>query len=540
MTLESQRTPTDITMDEVEKIVAATGRDSFRLKILRKRSEADPSPMLVATFENANRKHIADIDLWLSELCGGGFFVVSLHHADSLAKRVGLQLPFRVDGSPKQLNINAVTSDTWRGPIDLLTSGGAPAEPNYAGPSTFIGASGQQQASAHVVPGALGHEAVKLARSSSGDTQADAYRVAALLAEAEKVKAEAADLRRQLDIQKVKDESDRKIARLEEAVAQASRTPPQNNGVTEMLALVMKVMEDSARRSEEASRRADEERREQAKQREEDRRASEERFNRMIERQDDRMEKLLESQKNDPLQKLLLERALNPNDSNLGNITKMLEASAMVTNQALGSMTQFMHMKAEMKQLEGGEEETPMQKFLLRGLDIVENITMSRQQQQEEVTGDDDDEVEIDGETVEEAHVVEKKKSALQKFDDLIFALTPAKDLVKPFMVAAETKEFRDVWAKYEGNLERLAEARYGAWALEDYEARVTYLKKELRELAHRLVKMGVVQQAPDTAPRKPAPVAAKPKKNGKAKAEVVEAPAVEVTPAPPAPEVEA
>ena len=173
---------TDGTLQLIQKVKDEQG-DAFRLRILRKKNDMDLSPVSVATFDSVLVQQIWDAEIWLPTFVGAGLWALRVSHMKTVAQPVGAPLVFRIEGQAhlrNEVNFAALAAPDWRGPINLISP--VAQEPGHV---VTIAASGAPVAPR--APESPSAEAARLAQSASaGQATGDAYRAAAMLAEAER------------------------------------------------------------------------------------------------------------------------------------------------------------------------------------------------------------------------------------------------------------------------------------------------------------------------------------------------------------------
>lgn len=485
--------------------------NSFRLRLLKGKSENDLSMMLIAIFDGVEVRQIQDLELWLPVFAGGGYFKVEVYHTPSLSTRLGSALRIRVAGpDAREVNRQVLGAVEWNGPR------------NMSGPASAV----QDQliqvqgATLPAAPGAppvskdpLSAEAERFMREAraQGQAQVDAIRATSLLSESE---------RRITDVSRREAELARKEADLASEARSLRHADTSGGNNTMMEFFKMMAAERSA---------ADERARQ-------DRQASEDRARQAQERSDERFRQTLELlNKPNPVNDALIQKALHGKDDVGEQLQKLSIAQSSMMNQIMGSTMQLLQTKIEMAQMESGDQDSPMFRLAGRGIDLVEKLMESKDEKHDEDQGnghsmDDDDDV-------EDAQVVDG--NAFGKFDAAVFAMQAPAVCIPLFFEVVRTKEFEAIFNAAKGELEQIATERYGAWAVKDLARRQRYLHVVLPRCFQAAVIAGLIEEAPKGgATTAHAATAAAPKRQASARAA---APAVRAAPEPAAqPETEA
>lgn len=103
-----------------EKAKSDPGGDRWRVKVFRRKAAAT-FPIHVATLDGATVEHIANAEMWLPMLCGGGpHFTVECFHVSNPSIWVGGKMTFHIEGEPRDVDLAAVKSQHWRGPETII------------------------------------------------------------------------------------------------------------------------------------------------------------------------------------------------------------------------------------------------------------------------------------------------------------------------------------------------------------------------------------------------------------------------------------
>lgn len=119
--------------------------DAWRVKVFRKKLGGYPFPIHVATLDNATLDQIANAEMWLPVLAGGGpIFELECFHASDVARFAGGgRLRFTVQGEERPVSRDVVRQSNWHGPAAILyplaSEPVAEAGPVFSSPSSLNG-----------------------------------------------------------------------------------------------------------------------------------------------------------------------------------------------------------------------------------------------------------------------------------------------------------------------------------------------------------------------------------------------------------------
>jgi len=156
--------PTNLTNDEIlaklaERMSGTPEGDNFRVKVFRKRIGGSyPFPIHLATLDGATLDQLANAEMWLPVLAGGGpVFELECFHASDVARYAGGgRLRFTVQGEERPVSRDVTKQANWHGPSAVLYplaveplpdsgpvfAAGAPPAPQQGGVTVVAG--GQQ------------------------------------------------------------------------------------------------------------------------------------------------------------------------------------------------------------------------------------------------------------------------------------------------------------------------------------------------------------------------------------------------------------
>jgi len=219
--------------------------DTFRVKVYRRR----PGSTLletVATLGDAKVEHIANPEMWLQQLAGGGpTFVLQVFHTSEPTTAVGGMFAINIPGDPRDVDLRVVKHPGWAGPPALLfpqaslmpqaPGVGAGGDPMYAvgagGGATAYGAYGAQQfaypngnGTRPPLPPGYGYDPYYPPRTTPDPAQA--AQIASLTQQTAQLRdalaqreRDLAEERRRGELEQAKRESDKQIAELRAQVA---------------------------------------------------------------------------------------------------------------------------------------------------------------------------------------------------------------------------------------------------------------------------------------------------------------------------------
>lgn len=130
--------------------------DNWRVKVFRRRIGGSyPFPIHLATLDGANLDQLANAEMWLPVLAGGGpIFELEVFHASDVARYAGGgRLRFTVQGEERAVSRDVVKQSNWHGPtaiiyplaqepsVDPAPIFAAPQAPQSSGGVTLVGGS---------------------------------------------------------------------------------------------------------------------------------------------------------------------------------------------------------------------------------------------------------------------------------------------------------------------------------------------------------------------------------------------------------------
>ena len=231
--------------------------DNWRVKVFRKRIGGSyPFPIHLATLDGANLDQLANAEMWLPVLSGGGpIYELEVFHASDVARYAGGgRLRFTVQGEERAVSRDVVKQANWHGPSTILyplaaepgaESGpifSAPPPPNGSGSGvTLVGGStpgGQQGGYAS----GYGQASAYGAGSGAGFGPSAEMRVA--LAELEAMKRDLAERQRREELSQIERKHRMEMLELEakfkaqsQAQMQAAAVPQKSP--TEVIAAII-------------------------------------------------------------------------------------------------------------------------------------------------------------------------------------------------------------------------------------------------------------------------------------------------------------
>lgn len=107
-----------------------SGGDNFRIKVFRRRGM---SGLLehIATMTDAQVVHVANPEMWIPRLCGGGNYVLSVFPSDNPTTALGGHIPYSYQGEARDVVPRSVREPGWQGPAGIVF----PEEREQVGPS---------------------------------------------------------------------------------------------------------------------------------------------------------------------------------------------------------------------------------------------------------------------------------------------------------------------------------------------------------------------------------------------------------------------
>lgn len=103
-----------------EKVKNLPNGDDLTVKLYRRRGGVLGGagiPDVIATLSGARLAHIANPELWIPRLAGGGAFLMTVYSSDDPVRPLVSNIPFVVEGQPRETtDLDAVVDPGWRGP----------------------------------------------------------------------------------------------------------------------------------------------------------------------------------------------------------------------------------------------------------------------------------------------------------------------------------------------------------------------------------------------------------------------------------------
>jgi hypothetical protein len=355
-----------------EKAKQGSG-DKFVVKVNRR---GGMSGLLehIATLSEATVEHIANPEMWLPQLCGGGEFSLRVSHMDSPSAPVGGYLTFKFPGerftSPRT---QAVGTSTWAGPALLmfpartpsgLPDGGPAQIPGVPAPPTFTSGYGMPQPQLGQQPQmtpqqpvfnydpALEAKRELLARQERElvEAKSKAEREAALRESELKQKEREVVLRHDFDAKlKETKETSTKPAEL-----LAAATPI----VTALMTMMRQSRSDMLRMQEENARRS-----------EENSRRNTEMMLQMQQQTQALMMKMMENKGPDPMVTAMLEIQKASSTGNAEMMTRMVDAMGTVSKTSIGMVEVLADIQL------GGAPEHPMLAAVKEGVKAMAQLS---------------------------------------------------------------------------------------------------------------------------------------------------------------------
>lgn len=215
------------------KIKELPSGDDLVIKVYRKRGGGAFGgvgiPDILATLSGARLKDVASPEMWLPRLAGAGAFLLSAYAPENAGVPLVANIPFIVEGTPREVDLDAVADPAWRGPTKLEWPERRTNQPqtgysvNLVPPGPPLVTAPQTQSSGTGTPGA-----------HSVPQQAPGIDLAAWMAQKERELAEvraAAERDRERLIAEAQREKDRvtfeaRLAALDARLAQTQAAPP--------------------------------------------------------------------------------------------------------------------------------------------------------------------------------------------------------------------------------------------------------------------------------------------------------------------------
>lgn len=352
-----------------EKAKQGSG-DKFMVKVNR-RGGMSGLPEHIATLTEATVEHIANPEVWLPMLCGGGEFSLRVSHMDAPSAPVGGYLTFKFPGerfnSPRT---QVVGTSTWVGPALLmfpartssgLPDGGPSPAPGVPAPPTFTSGYGipppqmgqsQVAAPSYVFDPGMEAKREQLARQERElvEAKSKAEREAALRESELKQKERETALRHDFDAKlKEAKETTTKPAEMLAAAAPI---------VTALMTMMQQSRSDMLRMQEEAARRA-----------EENSRRNTEMMLEMQKQTQALMMKMMENKGPDPMVTAMLEIQKASSTGNAEMMTRMVDAMGTVSKTSIGMVEVLADIQL------GGAPEHPMLAAVKEGVKAMAQLS---------------------------------------------------------------------------------------------------------------------------------------------------------------------
>lgn len=347
-----------------EKMQNTQEGDSWRVKVYRRRiGTAYPLPQHIATFDGSTLEMVANAEMWLPVLAGGGpLFELECYHSSNLTQFAGQgRLRFTVQGDERPVSRDVVKHSNWHGPPTIIYPLPQDEAPN-AGP--VFNAPGTTTGISIVPPSATGSTpypsasatpaAAPAPQTVTQQAQQPSAEVQRMFSEFQAMKAQMEDKARREEIAALERQHRLEMAEMRSRMdAQAQSARPAEKPVTEVVTSVLAaaapiitmLMESSAR----------------ARQEQQASLAAMNQQNQLL------MAKLLERPSIDPVIQSILDKASQPKDE----MMPMVEAFSRMTRMS----TQSIATAAELVARSNGQEEHPAMAIVREVRGAVEAIT---------------------------------------------------------------------------------------------------------------------------------------------------------------------
>lgn len=351
-----------------EKAKQGSG-DKFVVKVNR-RGGMSGLPEHIATLTEASVEHIANPEMWLPMLCGGGEFTLRVSHMDSPSAPVGGFLTFKFPGERFNApRTQVVGSSTWAGPAVLmfpartasgLPDGGPSPAPGVPAPPTFTSGYGMPPPQVQTPPAqpvyafdpAMEAKREQLARQERElvEAKSKAEREAALRESELKQKEREAALRHDFDAKlKETKETSTKPAELLAAAAPI---------VTALMTMMQQSRSDMLRMQEESAKRA-----------EENSRRNTEMMMEMQKQTQALMLQMMQNKGPDPMVTAMLEIQKASASGNAEMMTRMVDAMGTVSKTSIGMVEVLADIQL------GGAPEHPMLAAVKEGVKAMAQLS---------------------------------------------------------------------------------------------------------------------------------------------------------------------
>lgn len=342
--------------------------DSWRVKVYRRRiGTAYPLPQHIATFDGSTLEMVANAEMWLPVLAGGGpLFELECYHTSNLTQFAGAgRLRFTVQGEERPITRDVVKSGNWHGPPTIIYP--LPVEEREQGSVYSVSPPPAPSGISVVPPGATstpypGTVATSPTAAPGAVTttvtqpSAPSAEVQRMMEQFQAMKAQMEEKARREEIAAIERQHRLELSELRsrmEAQVQSQSVRPAEKPVTEVVTSVLAaaapiitmLMESSAR----------------ARQEQQASLAAMNQQNQLL------MAKLLERPSIDPVIQSILDKASQPKDE----MMPMVEAFSRMTRMS----TQSIATAAELVARSNGQEEHPAMAIVREVRGAVEAIT---------------------------------------------------------------------------------------------------------------------------------------------------------------------
>lgn len=342
--------------------------DSWRVKVYRRRiGTAYPLPQHIATFDGSTLEMVANAEMWLPVLAGGGpLFELECYHTSNLTQFAGAgRLRFTVQGEERPITRDVVKSGNWHGPPTIIYP--LPVEEREQGSVYSVSPPPAPSGISVVPPGATSTPypgtvvtsptaAPGAVTTTVTQPSAPSAEVQRMMEQFQAMKAQMEEKARREEIAAIERQHRLELSELRsrmEAQAQSQSVRPAEKPVTEVVTSVLAaaapiitmLMESSAR----------------ARQEQQASLAAMNQQNQLL------MAKLLERPSIDPVIQSILDKASQPKDE----MMPMVEAFSRMTRMS----TQSIATAAELVARSNGQEEHPAMAIVREVRGAVEAIT---------------------------------------------------------------------------------------------------------------------------------------------------------------------
>lgn len=342
--------------------------DSWRVKVYRRRiGTAYPLPQHIATFDGSTLEMVANAEMWLPVLAGGGpLFELECYHTSNLTQFAGAgRLRFTVQGEERPVNRDVVKQSNWHGPPTIIYP--LPVDEREHGSVYSVSPPTAPSGITVVPPGATSTpypgtvatsptSAPAVPTTTATQPSAPSAEVQRMMEQFQAMKAQMEDKARREEIAAMERQHRLELAELRsrmEAQMQSQVQRPAEKPVTEVVTSVLAaaapiitmLMESSAR----------------ARQEQQASLAAMNQQNQLL------MAKLLERPAIDPAIQSILDKVSQPKDE----MMPMVEAFSKMTRMS----TQSIATAAELVARSNGQEEHPAMAIVREVRGAVEAIT---------------------------------------------------------------------------------------------------------------------------------------------------------------------